>query len=852
MEIAKLQNENFRLSEQLSVTKIKSDESTKNKYQYASQLKKLEDEREIIVTDIKQLELESIGDTALSPNNCTVEDILESLDRIRSSFKMRTAKSSSLERTLLKVQTSSQLLLSKADEAKKIVEREKQKIINEKEDAIKDKQNMETELLNLKARLENQISNDRIVIDDLEATIANQKLIIERVNKSTQQYILKLEEELQALKTLYQNSVESVGELQEKLKAMAADNSTQLVMIKEIKADFEKKSNEVVELQKQLEELKKKPHHNVAAQANIKNINRNIESQTDNENVFIDTNKVHSESRETKNNTKVKNIDRIDILEETKLPLEKKHTQTKIKADNRFGNEVHVVTAAVEQPFDYDKRLDQNSIACSTDKDKSENKETMSTNSPMKSQLSEKISTNANEVSIDCLLTVDVVLKGYAENNDHNTATESKEKSTEYVAVRGSSESDSNIISDLKDKVYEISSSDKSTDKDLFVIYKDSNSSYNKKQEVPKDKWSRKRHSDVIVEAVTVHPTKKGASADMSRPKTYLQENKEIFEENTTKRKIIVKPPRVLTESPSAGTTSDVDKKSLDSYTIALYSSPKQFSDSESKINEGIDVKTINQIPREKASYDNESHHKLSRVGADVLLLKAEQEQKGPQTGRAQTFGLEYIMDTVLGEVDPDSEKYIAAQELRKTRSDERFNLIKLREKIDSSPSRLSEYKASYTDYKSYSSNSKSSDKSPTKSYNERSVMVKLDSNQDYEARIQTLTWALENIEKDCKKKIDAIKMQYDNNIKSIINEHNLGVKSIQSLHEETLQDIIKRHESEVENLRSMSIEAMKKADKLEKENRALRKKVHDPGTFDEVSPKLHQKLCCIYQILDL
>lgn len=922
MELAKLQQENSLLSEQLSVTKVQSDEFSRDKFKFVSHIKHLQNEREIIVTDIKQLELKTVGDSALAPNKCEVEDILESLDRIRKSFDARSCKSSSLERTLLKVQTSSQLLLSKADEAKKIVEREKQKIINEKEEAIIDKQNMEKQLLELKTKLENQIVKDKMIIDDLEATILNQKLIIDRINKSSQDYISKLKDELDTLQNLYKNSVDKISELQERLQSMTEDKDKLLEMIEEIKADLGKKSNEVAELQKQLDTLINKPQRHKEAQTKTTPIFRNVETQTDEELLLpVEVNKLHGTETSSATRDKLDYMDSINLMEMNKPPLDKKH-EIEMQAEKlNLVNDVHVLAAAIESPtfeaiknsyIDYKMkrlkqgRLEQQSITCFTDNDK-EITEGKPHTSPKINDRAAKKAHKSSKKYVNAKTQSNKLIDIYNRQSMHTDSSKGNYGSDNIINSQIASHSqsksagnaphedygaESNVASKYKDsKTYVASTSDNSTDKDLFVIYKDSESSYNNnnnnKGQKTKGTWSGKGHSEIVVEAVTVHPTNNTINID---PKNYgekdsyiYQETDETIEDDSVRQKLKIDLPRVAIESPSVITTSDIDKKSLDSYTLALYSSPKRLSDSDTKINEDdkivkldtslptisnddnqfldsynylklesdedavrseirkikalvtdsgtskqIDTQVSKKKPTNLTPFGSESYHKLSRVDADVRLLKAELDQKSSQAGR-KDFGLEYIMDTVQGEVDPDAIQYYATKDLRKTKSDDRFNLVKMREKADSSPSRLSEFKMSSTEYKTNSTNSKSSDKSP-KSYTERSIMAKLDGEHDYELKISSLTKALENIEKDYKKKIEAIKIQYDSNIKSIINEHNQGVKSIQSLHEETLQDIMKLHENEVENLRTMSIEAMRKAEKLEKENRALKTKALDCG----------------------
>lgn len=937
MELAKLQQENSMLSEELSVTRIKSEDCSREEHKYVSKIMQLQGEKEIIVTDIKQLELKSVGDSDLAPNNCDVEDILMSLDRIRRSLDAKNSRSSSLEQTLLKVQTSSQLLLTKADEAKKIVEREKQKIIFEKEEAIKDKQNMEQQLYDLKEKLEKQIDNDRDVIIDLEATMQNQKLVYESCIQSRTVYISKLEEELENLKDLYQKSIEKINDLQDKLQNMNEDKNNLIKTMNNIRADLEAKSREINEVQKEFEALKNKPSRNMGAQAQTSDDYRNMGTQTDKDYFNNEDKKFYVDSGVMMSETKDKYVDQMDSLHMMSIqsPLGKKHKEPEgINQTQQLINEVQILAASVDPTFevvrnsyvDYKMKrlrpgkLEQQSIPRITNaKEKSTNTHSTDHHSK-KAHRSGKRFSNAKTQSNNL---IDI----YNRQSMHTNSSKGNEESENNVGdkmpghsqgkstgtgypTRESYETDSNIMRKHKDdKTFGGSSSDKSTDKDLFVIYNDSESSYNNNPKNntnnPKNKgkgtWSGKGHSEIVVEAVTVHPTKKEKLID-TNPKHQIDHDSYIFqdidetaENDSVKHKLKINLPRVGIESPSVITSSDGDKKSLDSYTLAIYSSPKRLSDSDIKMNDDVDGKNIrlgtpslptmsnddNQFlgsynslgvgsefdtvrpglmktkaietdsgtSKQKHSqvlrnnnktskpFESESHHKLSRVGADVLLLKSAERKKSPEKRARQNFGLEYILDTVQGEVDPDVVNYYATKDIRKTRSDERFNLVKIREKSDSSPSRLSELKMSSTEYKTISTVSKYSDKSQPKSYAERSIMAKLDINNDYENKITSLTKALENIEKDYKKKIEAIKVQYDSNIKSIINEHNQGVKSIQSLHEETLQDIIKLHENEVESLRTMSIEAMRKAEKLEKENRALKTKTLDTATacLDEV-----------------
>ncbi|XP_075991984.1 uncharacterized protein LOC142987239 isoform X2 [Anticarsia gemmatalis] len=916
MELAKLQNQNAILEEQLSVTKIKSNESSRDNNRYISQLVTLQNEREIIVTDIKQLELKSVGDSALAPNNCDVEDVLLSLDRIRKAMDARNFKSTSLEQTILKVQTSSQLLLSKADEAKRLVEKEKQKIINEKEDAVKDKQNMEKQLLDLKEKLEKQIANDKIVIKDLEATILNQKLIIDQINQSTQDYISKLKEELKTLQGLYQNSLTKIRELQEKLQAATEDKNNQMNMLEKIKRDLNAKSEEVNALQTEFETLKNKPILNTETQTTIisSKLNNNMETQTKIQTICLDRETQTDEDLifnkqaqirhddpnviiKEKKDKKEKEFEDIKTQDFSKLQQYKPHSISQAKQKERL-NEIQIMTANVEPSFDYVRNSYMNyKIKClSTGKmehfsitsfsDDETNDDNLASNTPETAQDSEELYSNNRTPDpnlIDIYNRRSIQTSSSKANYGSANTINDKQSTRKSSAVVAFATVDSNMNSKNKDiKPVAKSSSQKIPEKDLFVIYKDSQSSYNNKDQ-ERGTWSETGE--------LTGPSKKQRNIDNKKhtqPDAYYpEEEDEKDEDDSVKHKLKIKMPRVENESTSLVTTSEGDKKSSDSFVDAVYSLPKHFSGSDSKINihdSARDIKgstpslptmskeetvfldddfkqkdvqrkilrtqqpSLDVTPARKhekpqkhtkppTDVPQESHHKLARVGANVLLLKTDKTlkiSKEPVKQKSRDFGLEYILDTVNGEVDPEKNKKYS-KDVRSSRSEEMFTD---KEQLDSNHSRLYDGKMSSTEFKA--TPRKSGDKHK-KSFTERSITVKLDSNSDYENTINSLTKALENIEKDYKKKIEAIKMQYDSNIKNIINEHNQGVKSIQGLHEETMQDIIKMHENEVENLRSMSIEAMRKAEKLEKENRVLKTKVYDRGTtcFDEEPIKI-------------
>ncbi|XP_063839143.1 golgin subfamily B member 1-like, partial [Ostrinia nubilalis] len=943
MELAKLQNENSKLEQQLSVTRMKTEESSRDRNKYLSQVVHLQNEREIIVTDIKQLELKSVGDSALSPEQCSVEDVLVSLDRIRKSLEAKSSKSTSLEQTILKVQTSSQILLTKADEAKKLVEKEKQKIIMEKEDAIRDRLNMEKRLEELQNKLDTQISNDAKIIKDLEANILNQKLMNEHT-------ISKLKEELQES---YRKSVAAADSLKEKLQNLSEEKEKHEKLIEKLNSDFNDKCKELEELTRQLTEFTNKPIRNYGIQVRLPSNHRSVASQTDRMHIFdyensfpiLEPDITSSDKSVKKNNGTVSHA---NIIQTTK-PAENIPVSNILPRQHPHSlNEVQILTANVDPTFDFVKssylnykiqrlspgRLEQYSISNAEEPGSSHTQNHIENDGLNDRHLVDIYNRSIHSISSKIL-----------ENEEDHVATKPQsphcpEKSSAFTAYNytyeNSIETESNKNNRYKDSLFIEPASQQSTDADLFVIYKDSDSNYGDKK-IGRKPMTTMEQAEMIAESVSSqqyskenkrmnqHRQTKERKINFTDNDVYLEEE-ENDEDDSVKPKLNINLPRVENDSRSIVATSEGDKKSLDSYTLGIYPSPKQNSFTDMKRIRDLDFTTLKQdspslptlsndgnqyldsynsfrlnsdeedltqrLDRKNPNYtkntseynespqqpdrkikitqnkklksnknktnednykDDASHHKLSRVGADVYLIKSnskiaeanDQNKNASSTKKSRNFALDYILDTVKREVDTDNVKFFdAVKDLRKSKSDERFNLGKIRENSDSIPSKHSPIKVSSLEYKTISSPSRSfgriSDK--THSVVERSVMAKIDDLTDYEAKIQHLTKTLENTEKDYKKRLDAIKVQYDSNIKNILNEHNQGVRNIQGLHEETLQDIIKIHENEIENLRTMSIEANRKAEKLEKENRSLKTKIQDHSSttgLDEEPTKI-------------
>lgn len=966
MEIARLQNYNADMEKQLARA---SDESIRSKQSHKARIIQLQNERENIVTDIKQIEITSVGDSALLQDQCSLEEILWSLNRIKKHIEDQDLQCAALEQTLLKVQTSSQLLLSKADEAKKIIEKEKQNIIHEKEEAIADRLNMEKELLDLKDTLERQANRDKTVIKDLEGEILNQKLIIDKINNSTQNYITKLEEEMQSMQNLYQNSLDKISELQDKLNSKTSEKANIENIMHKLHEDLERKNKEVTSLKIELDEIKNIPKTDFKSQVGTSKANIINESSQTDKMSYVDEIGYNDPT----------DLQRIEDVEGINLRVPKDKRTKQIQPS---FNEVQILTANVEPTFDFVK------------------------NTYLTYKLKQLSTYRLEHCSISS-----------SDQNLVDIYSRQSDMHTDSSKIMGNLDHEnskqltlSTHDSDVLNNEF-VSTPEKSTDKDLFLIYHDSTGSRVDKEFDNKDTWSHaasssqpevnmskmvrrsillnhqspnqsrdnhksenQKHSDEefyevnpkggvgrkepkiqpneyennkTVARNSQHKTNMGSSQtktvrysgeliglpekepnkeiysvetknqlhnqdlkqyqpaslnEKSAPRDYAEvddQNRAILEDTAIKKLQgpISSKPKYYMEMSSL--TKDLNHESLSNnpqswplrrdsniqntgkynsdQKLKKYSDEDNFkvrgvsnsdmyirdledqisdhrirntennssgfehykpepnisryrdSNGQNQTNEYLtDKKLVSHTKLSpESNKDDKSHHQLSRVGADVLIFKNEDvRDDGLPKSRLGGFGLEYILDTVKHELEPDIE---LNSQVRRTRSDDVYNMFRDGGVSESIPGMITG--------KTVSSFSGSPDhRTPSKSVTEQSVMVNIDPKEDYENKIQFLSKALQAIEKDYKKKIDAIKIQYNSHIKSIINEHNQGVKSIQSLHEETLQDVIKIHENEVESLRSMSIEAMRKAEKLEKENRLLKFKLQTCKCLPEVS----------------
>lgn len=920
MELAQLLNNNTKLENQLSSNKLITDKTLQDKHKYVSQIINLQNEREIIVTDIKQLELTYVGDSTLSPGKCDIEDILTSLERIQKYLDAKSSRSNFLEQTLSQVQTSSQVLLSKAEEAKKIVEKEKQKIINEKEDAIRERLNIEKQLIDLKETLHKQISCDQDIIRELEVEILNKDLIIDKINKTTQDYISKLEKDIKNMKKLYEHSLMKLEQVQEKSQIMSEQNSKNIDIINKLNLELQTKSKEVDILQDRIKKLKNISKHSLGIQTQEAGPFENIKTQTENR---LQHDKLERLDLQEKNN--IENMEQL-IAEE----INHEAHNTKLN----FANEVQVLNATIEPTFICVKniylsykmkqldrcKIEQHSFTCFVNDANENNSKVPSgpssklNNNSQESQQSEKypishVAEHHNLINIYNKSSMCTDSTRITNNDKRSTlfgsnpsqGTPTKRSSLTRLGLTNESFDTKryDVISnrDKPSNLFSYSNSGNSTDKDIFVIYQDSQSNDTPETHDYADPWTSKRQSKILVETYTVYPNtnsqnyiKKSLSQtkeDINYKDSFLY--LEDKEHGNNKNKLNIRLPRAEIGSPSIATSTD--KKSISSN--RLYILPKRISTSTIYVNDNankithttslpsilssddkylnstnlfnttIDKNVFKHTSAKKwkpANGDNgydekvntpyskkiaesvvpkkakKASHSMIRTDANKRITKnsnsskAVKETKKDNTrGSHENFGIKYILDTINCEMPPENSNTFNKENLiRETHSDESIVQRLHRRRNEPGSAVFSNNNFSHLDHKSETNFGSSNSKIRTGQirFQEQSVLVKMDT--DYENRIENLTKLLENTEKDYKKKIEAIKMQYDNNVKCIINDHNEGVKTIQSIHEETFQDIIKVHENEVENLRSMSIEAMRKVDKLERENRTLKTKYLD------------------------
>ncbi|CAH2104940.1 unnamed protein product [Euphydryas editha] len=854
IEQAKEQNTNENLKRQLSSSKLITEETYKNKNDYFIRMKELLKERLEIISQIKQLELNSVGDSNLLLENCTINDIILSLDRIH---KFINDKNTYLENTLTNVQASYQLLKSKADEAKIIAEEERQKIINEKIEIHRERKIIEEQLENLN----NENLNYEKIIQNLQGEIMNQSLVFNRHKQLNENDIIKLREQNTSLQDLYNKSLYTIKELQENLDAEFKYKNFQFDEIEKLKLAVEQKNKEIVELQSYIKIIKNKPSQHFSAQTFSSNEDVEIQTDTQNEfSNFINNNNSITTTTSTENAPELlKSLNTINV--EPTLDFIK-HTYINYKVKNlKVGRLEHYsITDFHQISDDYNEhKLFQNDFYVTSPT--SDNLNSSFKNGSIIDICSTQICTNSTKNLSDI------------DNHTNKNNTETLKSHSVIDPEKY------NKVSEFKRNIT-LNESVSSTDNDMFLIYKESQSICDDETNIGNRSWAQNGFN-MIVERATIYTNE---TLLTKRPKAIQNINDQSdYEENdddSLKPKLNINMPTVLMES-SATALSDDDVLSLDSYNKTFYNSPKWDIFSDTKINSkfsnnGYTATNHNVNNDKKLKTDqiiiskNRPHSKQKRkkiienklnhssINADTKQVLRTQsptesilsctnptvavtqniqyDNTGESNHIKNNYGLNYILNSIQNNVDLNNQQKLESKDLialRKSHSEKKmsdFSGILQQSKLTSALKNVP------TEYLTTNFMTK-----PTKSVVNRGILVKLDIVEEYENKIQQLTNALENMEKDYKKKLETIKVQYESNIKHIVKEHNQGVESIQNLHEDVIREIISKHENEVESLRTMSIEAMRKAEKLENENRRFKSTLsnNDNILLDEVPVKI-------------
>ncbi|OWR50971.1 hypothetical protein KGM_214092 [Danaus plexippus plexippus] len=674
LELTKLQDEKAYLESQLSNTKLESEQSIQDKYKLIAQIEHLQNERLILVSEIKQLELKSTGDSTLNPSS-KINDIVTSLDRISKSINN---KNTSLEKTLLNVQASYQLLKTKANEAKILAEKERQKILEEKEEAKAARTRLEQQVEYFENKLKEEENNRENIIQDLEREMLNQTLISDKIKQSKEDEILKLKNEISIL--------------QKKIKESNENNQNEKIKYADIINGLELTIQEKVDKCHLLED-------------NLKRFNNKQMSDFGNQTNLFDR----------------------------KMNLEEKSTQT------NFNN----------------SKATQNDIGFSFHGNK------------------------AHKYTMYKLPEPPVNLNDRSDNNNIKSDSISPPRHLNEVQILSAAvEPNINVV------------------KDIYINFK------------------IKRLSTSKVEQCSINLLKEN--------KTQIENQETINLSNELLRHYAPEiTPGYAPLIPQNNNILSIYNTTLKAPSpIETKSNKRTFWDSKSLAgtNENINIDDID----ESINKDNEVRHSSpvidSQTDKDFFVIYTDTEsiydyRSGNKNESPQSPNLPFDNETATS-IEPLSLALAERKDIRR-----KNNLIP---------------KYEYEDRDDDSIKPRLHIKMPRVTGGSPSTITSIADKRSLDS------YTKENIEKDYKKKIDAVKMQYDCNVKSIINEHNQGVASIQSLHEETLHDIVKIHENEIENLRSMSIEAMRKAEKLEKENQSLKMKLklQYPEKVDE-EPKM-------------
>ncbi|XP_037977013.2 major antigen isoform X2 [Plutella xylostella] len=714
MELDNLKQNHVLLENKLTHSRRVSDESLKDQEQITMQFQTLLNEREIIVTGLKELELKCTGHSLLSPNRCQIDDIIASINNIRNALDKRTSELSSLEQKLTSVQSSSKLLQSKTDAAQRIFEIEKQKIHYEKEEAIKNRLTLENKIVDLKNSLDTEIAQGKKLLQEKEVELLNQKFIIEQINKSSQAHIKELEGQLHHLQHLYDDAQVKIKSLEVQIQNISDEN---IKKINEIGNLLKEKSAEVTTLQDELSKMNQ-----------IKSL---IHISTEISKTVTDmSTQTHNFKEEPiKLYPETPNIPTLSLDEEKILPQKLPSLE----------NEVKILTSQLVPDLDHKyKRLSPGLLEQHSIPSREETSGINSRHSPSENDFKENKVTNSNVVRD--LQSHDRIIPNVVQNK-HGLNN-----------IKSLGEIEKNNVLKRKD-ANSLYSPSTSNEENLFVFRKDSEISF-KSNTSNLAEYNINNNVIVIPDSIYESRTEKDIEIEKEDNNiNYHHYNKKKSDHKYTNiidPEIEKKLPHINIHNSSMSNKLDLNKssKNLSTNLAILPASDRTLADL---------------AP---------SDHLVSR------------EENSVQ----HNLGLQFILKDA-------------------NNSEHSYKIITKNKSIDNL---FSDSISSNIDkIISSSINSIGNNKETSE---DKSVLVKIDS--EYEGELKRLSKAFEYYKTISLNNMEFLKSKYDNHSKSIMNEHNEGVKNMQG--SKTRHDIINVHENEVETLRSMSIEAMKKTDTVE------------------------------------
>ncbi|XP_041979921.1 reticulocyte-binding protein PFD0110w-like isoform X3 [Aricia agestis] len=773
-EIVKLQD----INKKLKLLKLDSKDKD-TEIENVSKINYLENERETIIHNLNQLEVAVLGLSNLS-NKSSAKDIIDVLHNIQKAYEDKHAN---YEEKMQSIQSSYQLLKNKAEEAQEIAEMERKNIKNEKEDNEQKLLQRERKLQDLYKQLLNKDINYEEIIKDLETKLVTQQNLIEKLNKSQEDHKKNLNNEISNLMKIYKNSLADIEELQKKIKVSEDHNSLQSLQINELSNQYQEKCAEIKVLQNVVHNMKNKASR------------FDIESQTSFE--------IYNENQ---------NIIKHDIGTNTYSSLSKHHIINIGMSNNMISEDKNKNQWILNK---------DETILFSKKDDIAKEKEIISEKSGniIKNKL-EKLQTKTLEQFSICTIRCDTNLDDFNDDVTNSIASISSTITDDLSNIgHVSHPNNDKIKTEIAIKLNFIDKTTQTVDDNLKIIVKNNDSVQSSTNQESKNKltydninlpYQKTMKKDVGTKLkkqnITILPKKVQSLSDVNA-KGLISKQNEITNQFVSHKK--------SNESLNGAIKYLTAEKSQN-----VYIATKQNCDdvSEDQLDLYSKAKSLDNLTQGKTYFSQELPYESYEVKKEYENKKEKRNNTFFNNINVMPMPKSLLQESQLldnvqvkGSNNSDNINYLPNLAIRRSQSYEQmlepFGSIiseKIESNIISSSSNLSKPITS-------------SNKNNLEKFNILNI---------YEKKVENLTKALVESEREHRKKIAALKYQYERHIKNIINEHNKGVVSIQTLHEETLSDVIKIHDIEIENLRAISIEAMTKTEKLERENKKLKLKM--------------------------